>query len=230
MCASPFHQTSATPLGAKGNQSYSYRPLPDTCPICHAKVTPVSCGTAAPSGGPELYIAFQCPSFSCGAMFVGKYKRKSGFYELNEVYPNTPQGEAFPECIERISPEFVRIYNQAIAAESFGLDDVAGIGLRKALEFLIKDMAKVDHPDKKDEIEKARLGACISMYISDAKVKSCAERAAWLGNDETHYVRKWAEKDTGDLKALLRLTVSWIDSFEHTKRFEKDMPGKGFST
>lgn len=31
------------------------------------------------------------------------------------------------------------------------------------------------------------------------------ERAAWLGNDETHYVRKWPEKDVKDLKSLNRI-------------------------
>lgn len=33
----------------------------------------------------------------------------------------------------------------------------------------------------------------------------------WLGNDETHYVRRWEEKDLSDLKRLISMTVSWID-------------------
>lgn len=40
----------------------------------------------------------------------------------------------------QVSPQFVEIYNQAKAAESFQLDQITGLGLRKALEFLIKDL------------------------------------------------------------------------------------------
>ena len=41
-------------------------------------------------------------------------------------------------------------------------------------------------------------------------VKSCAQRATWLGNDETHYVRKWENKNINDLKLLIRLTCNWV--------------------
>lgn len=48
-------------------------------------------------------------------------------------------------------------------------------------------------------------------------------RAVWLGNDETHYVRKWEEKDVNDLKLLVRLTVNWIDNVLLTKKYIADM-------
>ncbi len=38
-----------------------------------------------------------------------------------------------------------------------------------------------------------------------------AERAAWLGNDETHYQRKWTDKDISDLKTVISLAEHWID-------------------
>jgi hypothetical protein len=36
-----------------------------------------------------------------------------------------------------VSPTFVEIYNQSLAAEAMRLSQLTGIGLRKALEFLV---------------------------------------------------------------------------------------------
>ena len=69
-----------------------------------------------------------------------------------------------------------------------------------ALEFLIKDYACLENPDKEEVIKKTLLGKCINEYILDSNVKACAKRATWLGNDETHYVRKWTDQDISDLK------------------------------
>jgi hypothetical protein len=68
------------------------------------------------------------------------------------------------------------------------------------------------------------LGVCIAEFISDPSIKVCAERAAWLGNDETHYVRRWDDKDIADLKALFELTLSWIHTSLLTKHYLREMP------
>ena len=47
----------------------------------------------------------------------------------------------------------------------------------------------------------------------------------WLGNDETHYVRKWEEKDIRDLKILIRLTESWIQNSILTDKYLREMGG-----
>jgi hypothetical protein len=113
---------------------------------------------------------------------------------------------------------------QASAAESYGLKQIAGVGYRKALEFLIKDYCTYTRPADEAEIRKVFLGECINRFVDDPKVKDCARRAVWLGNDETHYERKWADKDVGDLKTLINLTVLWIHSCELTKQYLAEMP------
>jgi hypothetical protein len=55
-------------------------------------------------------------------------------------------------------------------------------------------------------------------------VRLCAERAAWLGNDETHYTRRWEAHDITHLKTLIRLTTIWIESELLTKQMKKQMP------
>jgi hypothetical protein len=78
---------------------------------------------------------------------------------------------------------------------------------------------------KKNDIIRSTLGACIEKHVDDHRLKAVAKRAAWLGNDETHYFRKWTDKDLQDLKNLLNMTVSWIDLVATSKEYVDSMPG-----
>ena len=74
-----------------------------------------------------------------------------------------------------------------------------------------------------ETIKTTSLGQCIKDWVDDPKIKASAKRATWLGNDETHYSRKWEDKDLEDLKVLLKLTTNWIESSLLTKRYEGEM-------
>ncbi|MNF08429.1 hypothetical protein D3C80_2088550 [compost metagenome] len=63
----------------------------------------------------------------------------------------------------------------------------------------------------------------IEGFVTNENVKQCAKRAIWLGNDETHYVRKWVDKDIKDLKLLIQITVNWIQQEVITKKLLEDM-------
>src|SRR5271157_5104927 len=168
---------------------------PDECPICHRHLVPSEIEARA-VGQEKIEIAFQCTYAECRSIFVGYYERQpSNLYQLKRVAPNRFEGTKFVREIENTSAEFIAIYNQSEAAEAAGYDRIAGVGYRKSLEFLIKDYLLLVLPDKKDVVSKALLGRCIDEYVDDPKIKACAKRAAWLGNDETHYVRKWESKD-----------------------------------
>ena len=134
-----------------------------------------------------------------------------------KISPIKFKEQTFDDLINNTSPTFVKIYNQALSAETQGLDEIAGIGYRKALEFLIKDFTISKNPDKEDEIKKCLLGKCINEYIDNPQLKTAASRAIWLGNDQTHYVQKFEDKDINDLKLLIRLTVHWISMILETE-------------
>jgi hypothetical protein len=68
------------------------------------------------------------------------------------------------------------------------------------------------------------LGKCISTYITNDMIQLTASRAVWLGNDETHFVRRWIEKDLKDLKLLIGLTVRWIEMEKMTQEIIGNMP------
>ena len=170
---------------------------------------------------------FQCPPRICNHLFIARYETGSGGeYYLKECVPlDLPDAECPPEILE-MSKDFYSIYDQAWKAEQRGLPLVAGPGYRKALEFLIKDYACKLHPadEEKTRIRKADLGPCIQEFMKNDMVRETARRAAWLGNDETHYLRKWEGKDLQDLKQLLALTVTTIRGELLYENMKKDMP------
>jgi len=202
--------------------------LPSACPQCHKSIIPKFL-TAVSTLHNGVSAIFQCTNDECLQVFIGKYESSRDganiVHALASVTPVRAKPARVPASVEAISPAFVTILNQATAAAAQGLDQIHGIGLRKALEFLVKDFAIAEHPNDAEEIKKTLLAKCIDTYISDPQVKRCATLATWLGNDETHYVRKWETKDIEDLKILIHLTVNWIENFCLTRQYVNDMAG-----
>lgn len=188
--------------------------FPRKCPICNVAVNArllnayfYDCRFNEKS----IFAVFFCPS--CEMVFIGYYKQSQ--YDTVSLISFEPRQETeerdFPQNIESLSPEFCKIYNQAFAAEQGNLNDICGMAYRKALEFLIKDYAILLNPEKSDEIKGKLLSKCIEDHIDDRRIKKLAKASAWIGNDETHYVRKHEDYNTNDLKMFIDATVSFID-------------------
>jgi hypothetical protein len=198
--------------------------LPDTCPVCHHGMDPRFIYGYRHDDGSRVQHVFQCPRMDCHSMFIASYViQVDGIYCLQRLEPTTFQARKFDDPIVLISEDFTKIYNQAQQSEMLGMLEIAGPGYRKSLEFLMKDYAILRNPEASDNIKRILLSNVINDYVTDARIKSTAKRAAWLGNDETHYYRKWADKDIRDLKILIELTVRWIESEELTRKYESDM-------
>lgn len=186
--------------------------FPSKCPLCHISIEPIFIDgyLINENDYSNAELVFKCTSKECEQLFIALYHRYENYYFEIDTYPKNIQSIDFEFEIHEISDSFVRIYNEAHKAEQHKLKEIAGVGYRKALEFLIKDYLINHIKIDRSNIEKTPLGACINNFINQQHIKSVAERAAWLGNDETHYVRKWEEKDINDLKGLISLTVNWI--------------------
>ena len=59
--------------------------------------------------------------------------------------------------------------------------------------------------------ESSFLGNCISTYIDNEKIKTLATASTWLGNDETHYIRKNQNYNLQDLKRFIDTLVAFIE-------------------
>lgn len=138
-----------------------------------------------------------------------------GYQSHGDLQYLTPYGDAklhFSERIKVLSPNFVTIYHQSEKAEQMGLSEICGLGYRKSLEFLVKDYAIAFNPDNEDDIKNQMLSPCIKNFIDNKKIKALATASAWIGNDETHYVRKHEDFRIDHLKAFIAAIVSYIDS------------------
>jgi hypothetical protein len=199
--------------------------LPNECPFCHKSITPDIIYGYRKTGALDVFFA--CPDSECKKTFIGEYSVTSisSIYEFTyKVTKGDIKEKSFNQSIIDLSPSFITIYNQANYAEQENLLEICGVGYRKALEFLIKDYAIKNNPTDKENIEKKLLAKCIESYINDDRIKQVSKRAVWLGNDETHYVRKWEGKNLDDMKKLIDLTLHWIEMEILTEEFEREMP------
>lgn len=208
-------------------ESFSYQFSFDnicTCPRCQ---TPIQCLEITPvlyTHKEDNYVTLFNFCHHCKLCFmttfsVREYEDEYG--NVNEDFlvpikqiasePITPDTKNFSQTLTEISPSFVEIYNQAHQAEIYSLNHIAGMGYRKALEFLIKDYAIHFNQTKEDSIKNQSLAQCINTYIDNLKIKDLAEKSVWLGNDETHYVRKHPDYDINDLKTFIDTCVNYID-------------------
>ena len=211
---------------------FNVNKIQDFCPLCHKNIKPLY--RYAWKNYKGLQAIFLCPNEDCQDLFISYYRSPySGerhVLDIDYYYEGCAPGgirkKVFPEEITEISEKFSEIYNEAKKAEGRRLKEICGAGYRRALEFLIKDYLIKEKIETSKIIKETRLGTCIDKYVASERIKDCAKRAAWLGNDETHYIRKWEDKDLEDLKDLIELTVNWICDEYLTRRIKKEMPEK----
>jgi hypothetical protein len=201
--------------------------FPDKCGQCHKNVDPALLGASFVKGDNTslfMEVAFQCTNLKCNSLILGYFSREKypGDFKLMKIAPVYPMDKGFDEEIKNISNNFVMIYNQSFHAEQIGLTMIAGIGYRKALEFLIKDYLIYLAAENEEIILKAPLSQCINQ-LENNTLKEIAKRATWIGNDEAHYQRIWVDKDVADLKRLIDITVHFIAMEVSSKRYLQEM-------
>ena len=190
------------------------------CPLCHTSFNgEVMSSAIAPFETSQfgkkyrslgLYVLHYCQACSLG--FLGVYTaddRSSDLYNLSLVVPEKHEPVSFSPEIVEVSHSFADIYQEAYAAEKAGLTQICGMGYRKSLEFLVKDYLIEKHPQESDAIAKEPLAQSIRR-IDNLQIKTLAERSAWLGNDETHYIRKHDGYSYEDIKTFLEAMTAFI--------------------
>jgi hypothetical protein len=226
------------PAAENSNYFVNLSELPNVCPVCHVTIAPdYLTGTPFCAAFDWVEAFFRCTNMRCRRQFTAFYRRGGGNtssglpnFELHSCTPLTPMAPVFDPVVNELSPNFVRIYAQSSAAEGYGLDDIAGPGFRKALEFLIKDYAIQLSPGHDDEIKRMQLADVIAEFLPGDKLTVVSSRAAWLGNDETHYERRWVDKDLQDLKKLISASVHFIAMERLAADLPTEMPPTGPTT
>lgn len=195
-----------------------------TCPCCHYAIVPrilhgyyVEDEYGASEFQYVVSIAMFCTK--CRRVFLAEYgARRDTCRQLRlladaiiGLYPFKLQTKEFSSHIAALSPMFVETYSQSEAAQTAGLVEIAGCGYRKSIEYLIKDYLCHKDPSSSETIRGEFLGKSIQR-IEDPRIKVLAERATWIGNDETHYVRKHEELDVEDMIRFVGALLNYVES------------------
>lgn len=206
-------------------QGISYQvDVPDACPICHRHSEMAIIHFDIVNEGQGVQVIVRCGYQGCREFFICSYGPRPSA-ELITVRPIKPPDSSFSQTIVKLSPSFVSIFQEAHEAKYLGLKQIAGPGYRKAFEFLIKDYAKALAPDKAEQIEKQFSGSVVSEFVPDLRIQAVSKRCLWLGNDETHYLRKWTDHDVDDLVTLIKLATNWIEIEDLSRAYIQEMPG-----
>lgn len=121
--------------------------------------------------------------------------------KIHALYPNPKELEIPPE-IKLHYPKFYEIYRQAHCAEEDNLQEVTGMAYRKALENLVKIYVTEHFPQEAQAVTSESLGKSIAR-IEYPRIKALAKVASWIGNDETHTVKKNPDLTVADMKNFI---------------------------
>jgi hypothetical protein len=210
---------------SNSNRSNANVEIDEFCPHCKMPMSPKFIYAIAS----DLYdveknsvcVLLQCSRSSCQKFFALEFPflKRNGNSFIEHVYPAvkytySPHLEnTLPPNLNEAFPDFKKIYDQALEAESMGLDEIAGVGYRKAIEFLIKRYVINQHPEKSHDIESKFLGRVIQDDLEDmSKIQDLAKAAVWIGNDETHFTRIHEDKDLRDMKGFLEAAALFISA------------------
>lgn len=192
------------------------------CPKCKHIVDPklIACSKIYDANDrmPTLTLVLECSNVKCFNVYLVSYEVYTGndkdILGYISSYPYNIETYSDVE-IEKISESFIKIYNEALKAETIGLLSICGAGYRKSLEFLIKDfIIFINSHNQSFNIEEIRSSKSvvrlIKKCIDNPKIVTAAEKAFWIGNDETHYEREWEDMNLQDLKKLIELVIYHI--------------------
>ncbi len=198
---------------------------PNICPHCHIAMIPKFLYQVRDSDLKRLTTIWNCTNQNCEKSFVVTYDKSvanSLYYILPKFIDGLPKGPIFPKPILDLEDgqsdgnliekqtKFIKTYLQSLEAESKGLDEIAGMGYRKSIEYLVKDWAIKNFPNDKPKILQMWLSGIIQNYFT-GDLKDILERATWLGNDQSHYNKLFEEYNIIHLKELIELIMVELD-------------------
>lgn len=156
-------------------------------------------------------ITYKCPDPKCSKIYISLHLSNNIDKKLNliYIYP-TKLPKTLDPLLQEMSPRFIESYRQANIAENHNCFDLAGAGYRNAIEILIKDYAIIELNEDPTTVAKKRLHTCIKDYLGDVDLTRCADVVRILGNDNTHYERKYEELDFNILKTYMDIFIQLI--------------------
>jgi hypothetical protein len=191
--------------------------LPSFCPRCRSNAVPTPFGMGVVwKGDVDDGIDVPVCCSSCGGayivLFQAYFHDETDQWTLSfmKTIPDAlPKTQVSP-VMKRISRNFARVFDEAAAAQTAGLEELAGAGYRRALEFLVKDYLCFKQPEKRNTYISTALRNCIKDHFPLPEIRDLADRAALMGNDYAHY-KALGHRDIIEMVSLINLIHKWID-------------------
>lgn len=203
---------------------------PRLCMHCNTTGIQVRLGCFATLGEKDIASGIALYSCQlCGSTTIHLLARRGdhmdpSFRSVDTIPAILEDHPDIPSHFKENFPSFYKIYKQSHQAELEDLDQIAGMGYRKALEFLVTDyLLKYPVENVKSEWltnPKTTLGNKISKIPSE-RIKKLSRAISFLGNDETHYTKQHPEHDINSIKAFIRALVSEIQNEIEFQRAEE---------
>ena len=201
---------------ASGEKEKDPGELAGICPLCNHALSPTVLYASLIEYDDyemnKVFLLNYCPNCDNEFMSSHCYDPEDEGFMYSSSAPTQFTEHIFSNNLQKLSPQFVKAYNESLHAESLALTSICGMGYRKALEFLIKDYSISKNPDDRTKIEQLSLSQCINAYIDEERLKTLARASVWLGNDQTHYVQKHSDHGLKELKQFINAFVTFIDA------------------
>ena len=185
--------------------------IPVECPHCGAYSTPTIIAKQSFMYSNIKIWTFIFFNDCCEQHSFAMYKIQPDITEFLGLLPTFHKTPNLPESVCKISPRFVNLYTQSFNADQNGHIELAGSGYRNAIEILIKDYAIKELKKSEKEVCKKSLSQAIESYLPNINTSISADVMRVLGNDFTHYERKYENIDFEILKRYLQIFISSID-------------------
>ena len=186
-------------------------PDPKICPCCNYGIQAQNLFVSDVEYIKDIYsfiVVHQCPN--CSKYFITEYIQDPIFIHDVDLTEFVARPYTIPfkisisneSSLTDISDRFLEVYKQSLMAEHYGLHHLVGMGLRKALEYLLQDYLSIINPNDIEKIKNSTLSQNIKL-IPNENLRSLATASNWLGNDHVHTSIKWPDKDVSDLKTFI---------------------------
>ncbi|MDU6791728.1 MAG: hypothetical protein E6427_03320 [Anaerococcus sp.] len=190
---------------------------PLTCPYCGkvVELTERDSTNMFFSKNQEIYLKIlfaKCCSKNLAVTYLlEKPQNEKIKIEFISSYPMSSDTYFYPS-IQDLSPNCIRLYKDSSFAYDHNMYDLAAMGYRKSLEYLIKDYAIKELNKPKEEVVKKSLYDSISSYMPLQQLINTADVVRLLAKDKTHYQEKYKEYDIEVLKKYLDIFLKLIDT------------------
>jgi hypothetical protein len=222
----PYASSERITITTTHDTTYGIYALPTYCPRCRRNAIPKVLGKASidiDEGSGEFVagVPVGCPL--CDKAYVAEYygepyswREDEDYLEFLRTVPAAEPQVAVSDALAKVSPNFAKVYDEAVAAQVSGLEDLSAAGYRRALEFLVKDYLISRDPSQRETFERMPLARAIRDHIDDPDIREIARNATVIANDFVH-AHRYSGREVTELRALINLVWRWIELREEIR-------------